>query len=92
MIDAHVFDHRTDDLERTDWLLFSRYLPERIGTYEICAWKGADVTRCRWDGEQWWATDRLAHHLSAGYWRGITRKAYVKASKSLWQGSAATEA
>lgn len=76
---ARVFDHQVDGLERTPWIPSARYEPEREGTYEVCAWMGADITRCQWDGEQWWAAARLADRLSVGYWRGISRASFSKA-------------
>lgn len=80
MTDMHAeFDCRTDGLERTPWFKYARFLPEREGTYEVCAWPGADVARCHWDGEKWWATLRLADHLAVGYWRGITEQAHNRA-------------
>lgn len=73
---ASVFDHRSDGLARTAWFPVAK-APERAGVYEVCAWVGADVTRCRWDGENWWTTARLATLISVGYWRGITRESYL---------------
>jgi len=74
-----IFDHRSDGLERTGWILSARYDPEREGSYEVCAWVGADVARCHWDGEKWWAASRLAGSLRVGHWRGITEESYLRA-------------
>lgn len=74
-----AFDTWHDGLERTSWFNFGLHVPERSGVYEVCAWRGADVLRCRWDGDVWWAATRLADRVTVGFWRGITYEAYLVA-------------
>jgi len=78
---AGNFDHHPDGLERTEWFNGSRHIPDRIGIYEVCAWKGADIVRCRWDGSYWYATARLADRITSGFWRGLTRKGHILAKR-----------
>ena len=75
------FDHHPDGLKRTEWFNGARHVPERSGYYEVCAWKGADIVRCHWNGTNWRAVARLADRINLGLWRGLTREAYVLARR-----------
>ena len=79
---AANFDRHPDGFERTAWMPCSRPIPERRGWYEVCAWKGADIVRCYWNGTSWLATVRLANQVNLGLWRGLTREAYLAAKRS----------
>lgn len=76
------FDHHPDGFERTEWMPYSRHLPERRGWYEVCAWKGADIVRCYWNGSAWFSTVRLANQVNVGLWRGLTRTGHLAARRA----------
>ena len=56
------------------WFMTTQHAPVRLGTYETCAWPGADIARCSWDGKAWSAATVLADRLNPVYWRGLAKE------------------